>query len=52
MTDAEREVWWKVADRMVFKVEYLIRRRRLRAVKVGREHRLHIDELMRFVREG
>ena len=52
LTDAERGVWRMVADRMVYKVEYLIRRGRLRAVKVGREHRLHIDELMRFVRGG
>ena len=52
LTDRERGVWEDVARRMVYKVEYLIRRKRLRAVKVGREHRLHLDELLRFVREG
>ncbi len=52
LSKAEREVWASVAERMVYKVEYLIRRRRLRAVKVGKDHRLHIDELRRFVREG
>lgn len=47
---AEREVFTSVCQRMIYKVEYLIRRRRLRPVRVGKEDSLHIDELRRFIR--
>ncbi len=50
LSEVERKVWADVAQRMVYKVEYLIRRHRIKAIKVGKEHQIHIDELRRFVR--